>query len=49
MKRIKSKVHEIGTYDICKISSSCFDDKIFILNDGIINIFIRFKRLKFSW
>ena len=49
IKRIKSKVHKIGTYDVCKISLSCFDDKIFILNDGIINIFIRFKRLKFCW
>ena len=28
MKRIQSKLHRIGTYDICKISLSCFDDFI---------------------
>ena len=27
MKRIQSKLHKIGIYDICKISLSCFDDK----------------------
>ena len=27
MKRIKSKLHRIGAYDICKISLLCFDDK----------------------
>ena len=27
MKRIKSKKHELGTYEIDKISLSCFDDK----------------------
>ena len=27
MKRIQSKLHKIGTYDACKISLSCFDDK----------------------
>ena len=35
MKRIQSKKHRIGTYDICKISLSCFDDKRYILNDCI--------------
>ena len=29
-KRIQSKLHRIGTYDVCKISLSCFDDKIYI-------------------
>ena len=28
IKTIQSKLHRIGTYDICKISLSCFDDKI---------------------
>ena len=28
MKRIHSKAHKIGTYEINKISLSCFDDKI---------------------
>ena len=27
MKRILAKTNKIGTYDICKISLSCFDDK----------------------
>ena len=35
MKRIQAKKHKIGTYEIGKISLSCFDDKIFILDDGI--------------
>ena len=35
MKRIQSKKkHKIGTYDVNKISLSCFDDKSYILNDG---------------
>ena len=25
MKRIQSKLHRIGTYDVCKISLSCYD------------------------
>ena len=35
MKRIQSNLHEIGTYDIYKISLSCFDDKRYVLDDGI--------------
>ena len=35
MKRIQSKLHKIGTYDIFKISLSCFDDKRYVLDDGI--------------
>ena len=35
MKRIQSKLHKIGTYDVCKISLSCFDDKIYVLGDDI--------------
>ena len=30
MNRIESKDHRIGTYEINKISLSCFDDKIYI-------------------
>ena len=30
MKRIQNVLHQIGTYDINKISLSCFDDKIYI-------------------
>ena len=36
MKRIQSKLHRIGTYDVCNISLSCFDYKRYIL-DGCIN------------
>ena len=35
MKRIQSKKHKLGTYEIDKISLSCFDDKRYVLNDGI--------------
>ena len=31
MKRIRSKLHDIGTYDVFKISLSCFD----VLDDGV--------------
>ena len=34
MNRIQSKEHRIGTYEINKISLSCFDDKIYIQNNG---------------
>ena len=35
MRRIQGKKHKIGTYKINKISLSVFDDKRFVLNDGI--------------
>ena len=35
MRGIQGKKHKMGTYEINKISLSCFDDKIFVLNDGI--------------
>ena len=35
MKRIQSKKHKLGTYEIDKISLSCFDDKSYVLDDGI--------------
>ena len=38
MKRIQAKKHKIGTYEIDKISLSCFDDKRFALNDGIYTL-----------
>ena len=34
-KRIQSKLHRIGTYDVCKISLSCFDDKRYVLDDCV--------------
>ena len=35
MKRIQSKKHKIGTYEINKVSLSVFHDKRFVLDDGI--------------
>ena len=35
MKRILAKGNKTGTYDICKISLSCFDDKRIVLDDGV--------------
>ena len=35
MKRIQAKKHKIGTYEIDKISLSCFDDKRYVLDDVI--------------
>ena len=35
MKRIQSKKHKLGTYEIAKISLSCFDNKRYMLDDGI--------------
>ena len=34
MNRFQSKGHRIGTYEINKISLYCFDDKIYIQNNG---------------
>ena len=38
MKRIQSKWHKIATYEVCKISLSCFDDKRYILDDDINSV-----------
>ena len=35
MKRIRSKKHKLDTYEIDKISLSYFDDKRYVLDDGI--------------
>ena len=35
MKTIRSQNHQIGSYEINKVSLSCFDDKRYILGDGI--------------
>ena len=34
MNRIQNKDHRIETYEINKISVPCFDDKIYIQNNG---------------
>ena len=38
MKRNQSKKHKLGTYEIEKISLSCFDDKRYVLDDGIYTL-----------
>ena len=38
MKRIQSKKHKLGTYEIDKISLSCFADKRYVLDDGIYTL-----------
>ena len=45
MKRIQRKLHTIGT---CKISLSCFDDKIYIVNDRINSLAYFHKDEKIS-
>ena len=35
MKTIRSSKHQLGSYELNKVSLSCFDDKRYISNDGI--------------
>ena len=35
MKKIQSKLHRVRTYDVYQISLSCFDDKRYVLDDGV--------------
>ena len=43
MKIIQSKKHKLGTYEIDKISLSCFDDKRYVLDDGIYTLSYFYK------
>ena len=38
MKRIQSKKYKLGTYEIDKISLSCFDNRRYVLDDGIYTL-----------
>ena len=38
MKSILSEKHSIGTYLLNKVSLSCYDDKRFILDNGIESV-----------
>ena len=38
MKRIESRLHRTGTYDVWKTSLSYFDDKRYILDDGVSSL-----------
>ena len=46
MKRIQNEFDTIGGYDVCKISLSCFDDKRYVLGDGINNLAYFYKDIK---
>ena len=46
MRRIHAKKNKLGTYEIEKISLSFFDDKRFVLNDGIHTLAYFHKDLK---
>ena len=46
MKRIQSKIHRTGTYDVCKISLSCFDEKRYILDDGLNSLAYFHKHIR---
>ena len=47
MKRIQSKLHKTGTY-VCKSSLSGFDDKRYILDDGVNSLAFFHKDSLFS-
>ena len=38
MRRIQSKKHKLGTYEIDKILLSVFDDKRCVLHDGVYTL-----------
>ena len=38
MERIQTKKHSLGPYSIEKISLSCFDDKRYVLDNGIYTL-----------
>ena len=38
MKRIQSKKHKLGTYEIDKIPLSCFEGERYVLDDGIYTL-----------
>ena len=44
--RIQSKLHRIGTYNVCKILLSCFDDKRYVLDDGVNTLAYFHKDIK---
>ena len=46
MRRFQGKKHKMRTYEINKISWSVFDDKRFVLNDGIHTLAYFHKSLK---
>ena len=50
MKRIQDKKHKMGTCEINKISLSVFDDKRFVLNDGIyMLVYFHIDKDSYRW
>ena len=47
--RIQSKKHKVGTYEIDKISLSCFGDKRYVLDDQIHMLAYFHKDSVTSW
>ena len=45
MKSIRSGKHELNSYEINKVSLSCYDDKRFILKNGVTTLAYGHKRL----
>ena len=43
INRIQAKKYKIGTYEIDKMSISCFDDKRYVLDDGIHTVAYFYK------
>ena len=48
MKTIRSQNHELGSYEINKVSLSCFDDKRYIHKNGITSHAYGHKNIKHS-
>ena len=46
MKTIRSENHELSSYEINKVSLSCFDDKIYIHEDGVTSYAYGHKNIK---
>ena len=46
MKIIQSKLHRIGTYHVCKISLSCFNDERYVSDDGVNSLGYFHKYIK---
>ena len=44
MRRIETKKHNLGTYEINKISLSCFDDKRYVQDDSINTLAALFSK-----
>ena len=49
IRRIQSKKHKLGTYEIDKILLSVFDDKRYVLHDGVYTLSNFHKGSVTSW